>query len=751
MGKARAYRVFVSYLVSYLLILLLPITVMTFLVYNVFVNKLQDEAILGNLNTLDKVRYAMDEQLKRVEETTYQLLIEDNRLSTYRVSDEHGYKSWGIIREIKKYQKLNPFVQEIWLYYRGEQSVYTNSSVYSLSLLAGDIYQFTDWTKDQMLSDLSSLAKQLIKPPAQDLRSQDRYLRIIVPVLPNGNKPYATVVYLIKETSIKQLLSNYSSTGGSTLVLDRDNQVITGLGNTANLNPEVLSSLTSAHPVPSSQRITIGKEEQYLFVVESKQTGWKYITLLPISNVMGKVEQAKSMFIYGVLAILLLGCGIVFLGMRWNYQPIRLLKKETEHMLSTAEPMNELEIVRYALSSLTLQNRQLDEKVRSRDAAARKQLVLSLIKGDFATPEELQLYGEEMGLQFHGTLFRVVVVQLAERTHEQDRDLTLQAMEGIIPAQLQGLAIEHMEKNKYIFIMVMDQIDDRECTLTIQDFRETLRKAYQGAVTLGVGSSCSLPEIPRSYLEANTAIGYRFLQGNDRVIAYSDIPFNRTLDHYPLENMESLAQSIKVGNGDKVEACLTSILKFIREKQPSLMVARSLCLDIIRTVNQSWDELELQDQSSSGYPDVFSLEQLDTIDDFEQLIKSLCFNLCAAFKSFQEEGVGSPQRSGEQMINYIKENYRECEFSFQNMARHFNMALPNLSQYFKDQTGKTLLDYTTSLRMEAAKQLLTEQDLPLKAIAEQIGYYNVSSFIRRFKQMAGMTPGEYRIQLKTRQ
>ncbi|MBE1445334.1 helix-turn-helix domain-containing protein [Paenibacillus sp. OAS669] len=746
MGRARAYRVFVSYLVSYLLILLVPVTVMTFLVYDVFLDKLQEETLLGNMNTLDKVRYAMDEQLKRVEDTTYQLMIEDNRLSQYRVSDEQGFKAWGMVREIKKYQKMNPFVQEIWLHYYGEETVYTSSSVYSVNLLS-EVYQFADWTKEQMVKDLNTLSKQLIMPPAQDLRGQERYLRIAVPVLPNKNKPYATLVYLIKESSIHQLLSNYISTGGSTWVLDPNNRVITGLGNIEQFGPENISKLSASQLDEASQRITIGGKEQYLFIVKSEKTGWKYVTLLPVSHVLGKVEQAKTMFIYGIAAVLLIGCVIVFLGMRWNYGPIRLLKLETEHMFSPAEPMHELEIVRHALSSLTLQNRQLDEKVRTRDAAARKQLVLSLIKGDFASSEELRMYSDEMGLPIQGSLFRVVIVQLAQKFHERDRgDLSVHSLESFLPEHLQGLGMEHIEKNKYIFIMVTDEMDTDRFMALIFGFQESLRSAYHDAVTLGVGCECSLPEVSRSYLEANTAIGYCFLQGVDRVIDYKDIPSNPALDQYPFEDMESLGQSIRTGNGYRVEAILSSMIRFIREKQPPLIVARSLCLDIIRTVNRTWNELEFQDQSFNGYPDVFTLEQLDTIDDFEQLIKSLCFDLCEAFKSVQEEvGTG---RSVDQMIEYIKENYKSCDFTLQNMALHFKIALPNLSQYFKDQTGVTLLDYTTSLRMEAAKQLLTEQDLPLKVIAEQVGYYNVSSFIRRFKQLVGVTPGEYRIQFK---
>ena len=72
------------------------------------------------------------------------------------------------------------------------------------------------------------------------------------------------------------------------------------------------------------------------------------------------------------------------------------------------------------------------------------------------------------------------------------------------------------------------------------------------------------------------------------------------------------------------------------------------------------------------------------------------------------------------------------------------MLLPNLSQFFKDKTGQNLLDYSTSLRMNRACKLLVETQLPLKELGYQVGYYNVSSFIRRFKQTQGVTPGDYR-------
>jgi AraC-like DNA-binding protein len=40
--------------------------------------------------------------------------------------------------------------------------------------------------------------------------------------------------------------------------------------------------------------------------------------------------------------------------------------------------------------------------------------------------------------------------------------------------------------------------------------------------------------------------------------------------------------------------------------------------------------------------------------------------------------------------------------------------------------------------------LLTETDLPLKAVAERLGYDSVYFFARQFRQIAGVPPGVFR-------
>ncbi|GMQ57511.1 hypothetical protein AN1V17_19060 [Vallitalea sediminicola] len=48
------------------------------------------------------------------------------------------------------------------------------------------------------------------------------------------------------------------------------------------------------------------------------------------------------------------------------------------------------------------------------------------------------------------------------------------------------------------------------------------------------------------------------------------------------------------------------------------------------------------------------------------------------------------------------------------------------------------------MKIEKAKDLLVSTKMTINQIAEEVGYNNVTSFIRRFKQLIGTTPGRYR-------
>ena len=63
---------------------------------------------------------------------------------------------------------------------------------------------------------------------------------------------------------------------------------------------------------------------------------------------------------------------------------------------------------------------------------------------------------------------------------------------------------------------------------------------------------------------------------------------------------------------------------------------------------------------------------------------------------------------------------------------------------FQQATAMSPLDYVHTLRLEEAKQMLESTDLPVEAIAQEVGYQDGSFFGRLFKRKAALTPAQYR-------
>ena len=96
-----------------------------------------------------------------------------------------------------------------------------------------------------------------------------------------------------------------------------------------------------------------------------------------------------------------------------------------------------------------------------------------------------------------------------------------------------------------------------------------------------------------------------------------------------------------------------------------------------------------------------------------------------------------------EMISYIQQNFME-KISLKEFSEQFHLSEKYISRYFKEHFHITLSQYITHLRLEHAKQLLQDTDIPVTEIAMQSGYQNVSYFIRSFKKTYGVSPLKYR-------
>ena len=90
------------------------------------------------------------------------------------------------------------------------------------------------------------------------------------------------------------------------------------------------------------------------------------------------------------------------------------------------------------------------------------------------------------------------------------------------------------------------------------------------------------------------------------------------------------------------------------------------------------------------------------------------------------------------------ENDLGANHSLQDLASISSLSVSQFKVLFSRHTGKSLSQYLLMLRMETARALLANTDMPINLVAENTGYTNQSAFTRRFQQYHGIAPGEYK-------
>jgi len=84
--------------------------------------------------------------------------------------------------------------------------------------------------------------------------------------------------------------------------------------------------------------------------------------------------------------------------------------------------------------------------------------------------------------------------------------------------------------------------------------------------------------------------------------------------------------------------------------------------------------------------------------------------------------------------------------SIQDLGRLVNLSNSRLGHLFKAETGMSLDSYLTEVRLEKAAELLASTDMQIKEIASIVGYRQVPSLDRAFRNKFKLSPADYRSQ-----
>ena len=105
---------------------------------------------------------------------------------------------------------------------------------------------------------------------------------------------------------------------------------------------------------------------------------------------------------------------------------------------------------------------------------------------------------------------------------------------------------------------------------------------------------------------------------------------------------------------------------------------------------------------------------------------------------------GKAAMTFEKLRNFVEFHFAE-PLGREDVAGYFHLHPSYVSQLFRQYANRSLQDYIAACRIARAKDLLSGTDAPVKQIAEECGFSGEVYFIRRFREIAGCSPGRYRI------
>jgi len=92
----------------------------------------------------------------------------------------------------------------------------------------------------------------------------------------------------------------------------------------------------------------------------------------------------------------------------------------------------------------------------------------------------------------------------------------------------------------------------------------------------------------------------------------------------------------------------------------------------------------------------------------------------------------------------LLESSFDRKLGLREMGAQVNLSPWRLAHLFKSETGMSPQRYLTLVRLQRAKDHLTNSFLPIQQIGAAVGIPNPSHFTKSFKAAYGMTPVQYR-------
>ncbi|MEI7026088.1 helix-turn-helix domain-containing protein [Paenibacillus sp. y28] len=485
--------------------------------------------------------------------------------------------------------------------------------------------------------------------------------------------------------------------------------------------------------------LTVGDQGLKLTYDISDVSGWLFFQKAPASGLSLMYTGWGLALAAGLSGLLLfLRRKLVYNG----YKPLDQLKRKEEQVLQ-----------------LQKTNLSLEQQITSQLPQMRQYFTHTLLQGGVSRAGlESQL--SALGYEVDTGAYIVLALQLDSLEHTRfsarDQGLLLYAInnmvEELVPSseRFMPIVLDQVQVTVLVGVPVGKQEQQEYVAGTVSLIQHQIQHYLSLNVSLGVSKLYrDLAEAGAAFKESMEALKYKTWYGENSVIHFDMLHGSKEL-YFPassgLEN--ELFEAVKIADMERAQTILKQLMKDIYHSVPNPNVIEiSIVRLLLEFMNklQGWgvNENPLQASRMSLLHQVLHLRSAEEAEDW--FLRMLIQPAASAIN----EEMGRKKRSiSDQIVDIIRNEF-DTELSLELLAGRLHYNSNYLSGIFNKEMNITFSEYLTKYRHQMARKWLVETDYSIKEIAARLQYNNSQNFIRSFRKLQGMTPGEYRVKYTT--
>lgn len=750
-------KVFYRMLYSYLIILLLPLFLSLF-VFNRAQEVLADEAERANGLLLNQMREYCDKLMTDALSITS--LVNNNSRITGLIYEEGQpdrdiyYRAFSAAEDFENYLLANRNITSFYVYMPALNMVISPFGFYSTHSFYKNHLQNLELSFHEWLSRFLGIDGHSY----DTFQTTDMSERLIptmavftpLPITDVTGDPPAVCVVEVDMRKFTSLMEDSVWTDQSILAIyDRDKGILLSSGEYDISGLETVADLQDS-PSGFYDVINLSGNRFALLLSQSEVAPWTYISLIPLGIYNDRFNDLLSLVVLFFIICAVLGGVLVYFSTRNRYKPIKdilsLVQPEGEGDVNFSN--DEFNMIARNITLTMAEDSRLKREMEESMPVLRQRELRLLLKGEVEDDPQEKGRLAKLGMTFTRKFFILVLVdiELEEDAPSHFREECLTKLQYIRDESEYLFTVKDLDGH-VAYLINRDRDNYHEILEAMAKIRESVEKEYPVTVAMGL-SGLHTRDIgfPRLYWEAKRALAFRLVKGRSRPILYEDVWEASHSYYYPMEQEIKLIAAIQSGSDQEAFQILDTIFKenFGPERNISIEMGTCLMYEMIATLVKAMEKVLNSEEDGRFWRNLSPIHRLMGSKSLEVLkleMEKIFYQVCSHIRRGKKSHNDELRHCVE---SYVEEHLFESGLCVEEIAQHCNRNPAYLARFFKEQTAMGLAFHIKSRRVEESFERLLDDKKTIATIAEEVGFTNANAFIRAYKEIKGITPGQFR-------